>query len=91
MSNFLTDDHVALEGLDQFEANLIAAKHSSNRFQEAFGVHDGSNRGDSIRIRKPGVEEIRRGWNADWKETDEEYITLQFGEPIGVDKILTDK
>lgn len=91
MANFLTDDHVALEGLDQFEANLVAAKHSSNRFQEAFGVHDGSNRGDAIRIRKPGVEEIRRGWTADWKETDEEYITLQFGEPIGVDKILTDK
>lgn len=91
MANFLTDDIVPLESLDQFEAVLVASQHSDKKFEQYFGTHGGSNRSDSIRIRKPNFEEIRTGWTADWKETDEDYVTLQFGEPIGVDKILTDK
>src|SRR5829696_3717939 len=89
--NFLTDDVVTLESLDMFEANLVAAKHTDRKFEAIFGTHGGSNRSDSIRIRKPNFVEVRRGWDADWKNYDEQYTTLTFGEPIGHDLMLTEK
>jgi hypothetical protein len=91
MSNFLTNDIVVLDTLDRFEANQVAAKHSRATYQKEFAKRSGVNVGDTIRIQKPTIEEIRRGWTADWKETDEDYTTFVIPEPIGVDKILTDK
>lgn len=89
--NFLTDDVVSLESLDMFEAELVAAKHTDRKFEAIFGTHGGSNRSDNIRIRKPNFVEIRRGWDANWKDLDEQYTNLTFGEPIGVDLMLTEK
>lgn len=92
MSNFLTDDIVALESLDRYEANLVVSGHSTDKFEELFGKDQrGVNVGDRVRLRKPNIEEVRTGWTADWKETDEDYVELVIGEPIGVDKLLTDK
>lgn len=89
MSNFLTDDKVLLHTIDRFEANQVAAKHSGTQYQGELGKRTGVNRGDTIRLQKPTIEEVRRGWTADWKETNEDYTTLVIGEPIGIDKILT--
>jgi hypothetical protein len=91
MSTFLTDDKVLLSTIDRVEANQVAAKHSGTQYQDKFNKRSGVNVGDTIRLQKPTIEEIRRGWTADWKETNEDYTTFVIGEPIGIDKILTDR
>jgi hypothetical protein len=88
---FLHDDKVLLNTIDRVEANQVAAKHSGTQYQGQFNKRSGVNVGDTIRLQKPSIEEIRRGWTADWKETNEDYTTFVIGEPIGVDKTLTDK
>lgn len=89
--NFLTDDVVTPFSLDMFEATMVAANHTDRRFEAIFGTHGGSNRSDTIRIRKPNFVQTRRGWDAVWRDYDEQYTTLTFGDPIGHDLMLTEK
>lgn len=88
--NLQTDDVVALESMDAFDANLVATEHTTRRYDKILGEHNGNNRGDSFRIRKPNRVTVREGWDADWQDLDEEYATLTIDKPVGVDIRLTE-
>jgi hypothetical protein len=89
--NLLTDDIVTLESMDIFENALVATQHTTRKFDKHFGPNGGSNRGNSIRIRKPNFFDVRTGWQADWQDLDEDYVNLTFADPIGVDVKLTEE
>lgn len=88
--NLLTDDVVTLESMDLFENELVATQHTTRKFEAIFGTHGGSNRSDTIRVRKPNFFEVREGWEADWQDLDEESVNLTIDKPIGVDVKLTE-
>lgn len=90
MSTFLHDDVVLLDTLDRFEAARVAARHSNSSYQSKFAKKTGVNVGDTIRIQKPSIGEVRRGFTADWKEIVEDYTTFVIGEPIGADITLSE-
>lgn len=88
--NLLTDDVVTLESMDLFENELVATQHTTRKFEAIFGTHGGSNRSDTIRVRKPNFFTVREGWDADWQDIDEESVNLTIDKPIGIDVKLSE-
>lgn len=85
-NSFLTDDIITLEALSIFENELVAAKALTTRKYEAiFGAHGGSNRSDTIRVRKPNQYTVRSGRTFSAQDITDEYVTFAVDTQIGVD------
>ena len=85
-NSFLTDDIITLEALSIFENELVAAKALTTRKYEAiFGTHGGSNRSDTIRVRKPNQYTVRSGRTFSAQDITDEYVTFAVDTQIGVD------
>lgn len=83
---FLTDDIITLEALSIFENELVAAKALTTRKYEAiFGQHGGSNRSDTIRVRKPPQYTVRSGRTFSAQNITDDYVTFAVDTQIGVD------
>jgi len=82
---FLTDDIISLEGLSVLENNLVAAKHTDRKKEALFGTHGGSNRSDTIRVRKPNQYTVRSGRTYSAQNIEDQYTTMLVDTQIGVD------
>jgi hypothetical protein len=87
---FENDDVVTLRSLDLFENELVAAKHTTRKYEAIFDKNGGSARGSTIRVRKPNFFEVREGWTADWQDLNEQSVDLSIDKPIGIDVKLTE-
>lgn len=87
-NSFLTDDIITLEALSILEANSVSVKHSMNKSSE-FGPHDGSNRGDNIRIRKPPLYTVRSGATWTQQGITDDYVNLTVNLQRGIDTQFT--
>jgi hypothetical protein len=58
---YLTDDVISLEALSILENELVAGKACERKYEALFGKHGGSNRSDTIRVRKPNQYTVRTG------------------------------
>lgn len=82
---FLTDDVITLEGLSVLENTLVAAKHTDRKLEAIFGTHGGSNRSDTIRVRKPNQYTVRSGRTFSAQNVEDQYVTMEVATQIGVD------
>ena len=82
---FLTDDIISLEALSILENNLVAAKHTDRKKEGLFGPHGGSNRSDTIRVRKPNQYTVRSGRTFSAQNIEDQYTTMLIDTQIGVD------
>jgi hypothetical protein len=82
---FLTDDVITLEALSILENNLVAAKHTDRKKEALFGTHGGSNRSDTIRVRKPNQYTVRSGRTFSAQNIEDQYTTMVVDTQIGVD------
>ena len=91
-NTFLTDDVITLEALSVLENQLVAAKHTERKFEAIFGTHGGSNRSDTIRVRKPNQYTVRTGRNFSAQDIEDQYTTMVVDTQIGVDtQIFSDE
>ena len=90
-NSFLTDDMITLEALSVFQNNLVAAKHTDRKFEGLFGNPSGggSNKGATIRIRKPNQYTVRTGATYSASDVVDEYTSLTIDQQIGVDTFVT--
>lgn len=89
---FLTDDIISLEALSVLENNLVAAKHTDRKLEALFGPHGGSNRSDTIRVRKPNQYTIRTGRTFAAQDIEDQFTTMAVDTQIGVDtQIFSDE
>jgi hypothetical protein len=82
---FLTDDVITLESLSVLENHLVAAKHTDRKKEALFGTHGGSNRSDTIRVRKPNQYTVRTGRTFSAQNVEDQYTTMVVDTQIGVD------
>lgn len=82
---FLTDDIITLEALSILENNLVAAKHTDRKKEALFGTHGGSNRSDTIRVRKPNQYTVRSGRAFSAQDITDQYVSMLVDTQIGVD------
>jgi hypothetical protein len=82
---FLTDDVITLEALSILENNLVAAKHTNRQYEAIFGTHGGSNRSDTIRVRKPNQYTVRSGRTFAAQNIEDQYTSMAVDTQIGVD------
>ncbi|HXG71323.1 MAG TPA: P22 phage major capsid protein family protein [Gemmatimonadaceae bacterium] len=91
-NTFLTDDIITLEALSIFENSLAAAKHVDRSKDALFGKSEGgSNRGATIRVRKPNQYTVRTGATYSAQDITDESIALTIDTQIGVDTFVTSK
>jgi hypothetical protein len=91
-NTFLTDDIITLEALSVLENNLVAAKHVDRKYEALFGTHGGSNRSDTIRVRKPNQYTIRTGRTFSAQAIEDQFTTMAVDTQIGVDtEIFSDE
>lgn len=92
-NTWLTDDIITLEGLSILDNELVAVKALTTRKYEAlFGPHGGSNRSDTIRVRKPNQYTVRSGRTFAAQNITDQYTTLAVNTQIGVDtEIFSDE
>lgn len=88
-NSFLTDDIVTLEALDIFDNTCVALKHTDRRFESLFGTHGGSNRSDTIRIRKPNQYTVRTGATYSAQNITDDSVSLVVDQQIGIDVSIT--
>jgi hypothetical protein len=83
---FLTDDVITLEALSILENELSATRALTTRKYEAiFGKHDGSNRSDTIRVRKPNQYTVRSGRTFAAQNIEDQFVSFAVDQQIGVD------
>lgn len=85
---FLTDDIISLEALSILENELCFGKVVDRKKEALFGKHGGSNRSDTIRIRKPNRYTVRSGRNYSAQDVVDEYTTMSVDTQIGVDTFI---
>lgn len=91
-NTFLTDDVITLEALSILENSLAAAKHTTRKYEAIFGTHGGSNRSDTIRVRKPNQYTVRTGRTFSAQDIEDQYTTMAVDTQIGVDtQIFSDE
>lgn len=88
-NSFLTDDIITLEALDIFENELNAVKSLATNKSKLFGKHGGSNRGATVRIRKPNQYSVRTGATYSAGDVTDEKVDLTIDQQIGVDTFVT--
>lgn len=88
-NTFLTDDIITLEALSILENNLVAAKHTARKYDALFGTHGGSNRSDTIRVRKPNQYTVRTGASFSAQDIADQYVNLVIDQQIGVDTSIS--
>lgn len=89
-NTLLTNDEVAMAALDPFENELRAVKMCSRTLESGFG-QKGAQRGDSVRIRKPGQFTVRSGSAWAGQNVTEEFETLVLDYQKGIDGSMTSK
>lgn len=82
---FLTDDIITLEGLSILENELGCKAITDRKYEALFGTHGGSNRSDTIRIRKPNQYTVRTGRVFSAQNTEDQYTSMVVDTQIGVD------
>jgi hypothetical protein len=88
-NSFLTDDIISLEALSVLENSLVLGKHVDRAKEGLFGQHDGSNRGATVRVRKPNMYTIRNGATFAAQDVADQYTSFSISTQIGVDVALT--
>lgn len=84
-NSWLTDDIISLEALSIFENECNALKYTTRKFEALFGTHGGSNRSDTIRVRKPNQYTVRSGRTFSAQNIEDQYTTFAIDTQIGVD------
>lgn len=82
---FLTDDIITLEGLSILENELGCKAITDRKYEALFGAHGGSNRSDTIRIRKPNQYAVRSGRTFTPGNIEDQYTDMVVDTQIGVD------
>lgn len=82
---FLTDDIITLEGLSILENELGCKAITDRKYEALFGTHGGSNRSDTIRIRKPNQYTVRTGRTFSAQNIEDQYTTMVVDSQYGVD------
>jgi hypothetical protein len=82
---FLTDDIITLEGLSILENELGCKAITDRKYEALFGTHGGSNRSDTIRVRKPNQYTVRTGRTFTAQNIEDQYTTMVVDTQIGVD------
>ncbi len=82
---WLTDDIITLEALSVFENELVAAKYCDRKYEALFGTHGGSNRSDTIRVRKPNQYTVQTGRPFSAQNITDDYVSFAVDSQIHVD------
>ena len=88
-NSFLTDDIISLEALSLLENSLVLGKKVDRTKDALFGKHDGSNRGATVRIRKPNGATVRTGATFSAQDVSDQYTSFTISTQIGADFALT--
>lgn len=87
-NTFLTDSVISLEALSVLENTLVAAKYCDRKYEALFGRHGGSNRSDTIRVRKPNRYTVRLGRTYAAQDVLDEFVSFPVQTQIGVDTFI---
>jgi hypothetical protein len=85
---FLTDDVISLEALSILENSLVLGKHV-DRTKEGLFDTNGSNRGATVRVRRPNMYTLRSGATFAAQDVTDLYVPFTISTQIGVDIALT--
>jgi hypothetical protein len=85
---YLTDDVISLEALSVLENELVAGKACERKYEALFGKHGGSNRSDTIRVRKPNQYTVRTGRTYSAQDITDDYVSFAVDTQIGVDTFI---
>jgi hypothetical protein len=87
----LTNDEITAQGLDQLESELGPAAHTDRKKEGLFGNEPGkSNKGDTVRIRKPPLAEVNEAWEANYQSIDDDHVPMTMDKPKSIDWEITD-
>lgn len=86
---FLTDDIISLEALSILQNSLVLGKHVDRTKDGLFDTKGGSNRGATVRVRKPNMYTIRSGATFAAQDVTDQYTPFTIATQIGVDIALT--
>ena len=87
-NTFLTDDIISLEALSLLENMLVAGKVVDRKKEALFGKHGGSNRSDTVRVRKPNRAGVRSGRNFNAEDITDEFVEFSVNTQIGSDFLI---
>lgn len=84
-NTLLTDDVITLEALSIFENECVALKYTDRKYEALFGTHGGSNRSDTIRVRKPNQYTVRTNRTFSAQNVVDQYTNFAVDTQIGSD------